>query len=135
MHQQPAQVQQPELGFGHEAEQQLASGHAQPAMSPVVDILDSQEAITVFADLPGCDEEDIQLQASGNHLHVAATRPEEADDDDRPLQRERIDQIERTITLPVQIDVDEAEATCEEGVCEITLPKSEEGRQKEIGFQ
>lgn len=131
----PAQIGQPELGPGAAA-QPLGPDEELLATSPLVDIIDSPEALTVYVDLPGCDEEDVQLKAVGTTLLVSAIRPEEErTEEDRPVQRERLRRIERTITLPVPINVEEAEASCEDGVCKIKLPKSEESRQQSIAFQ
>ena len=129
----PGQIQQPgfELGMG----QQTVHGQELPTSSPLVDILVSPEDITLLADLPGFTEDDIQIQASGNTLHISAIRPAETEEEDRLLQHERLHRFERTITLPVQIDVEQAEASCEDGVCKITLPKSEEMKEKSIAFQ
>ena len=110
-------------------------GQELPASSPLVDILVSPEELTLLADLPGFEEEDIQLQASGNMLHISAIRPEETDEEDRLLQHERLHRFERTIEPPVHIDVEQAEASCEKGVCRITLPKSEEMKEQSIAFQ
>lgn len=130
--------QQPGLGLGQEQgalPQQLAAGQEEPAGTPLADVYDSPESITVFLDLPGFDQESIQLQASGNVLHVSATRPEQASEEDRPVQRERRGRVERTIALPTTVAVEEAEASFEDGVCKITLPKSEEDQQQSIAFQ
>lgn len=130
--------QQTGLGLGQEQgalPQQLAQGQEEPPGTPLADVYDSPESITVFVDLPGFDQESIQLQASGNVLHVSATRPEQASEEDRPVQRERRGRVERTITLPTAVAVEEAEASFEDGVCKITLPKSEEDQQQSIAFQ
>ena len=128
------QLQQPgfELGMGQHPS---VHGLELPASSPLVDILVAPEEITLLADLPGFSEEEIQLQASGNTLHISAIRSEETDEEDRLLQHERLHRFERTITLPVHIDVEQAEASCEDGVCRITLPKSEEMKEQSIAFQ
>ena len=126
--------QQASLGLGLEQQASAPFQEQQPAI-PLVDVLDSPESITVVVDLPGFDEESIQLQASGNSLHVSASRREEPSDEERPLQRERRGRIERTITLPSPINAEEAEASFEDGVCKIKLPKSEESQQKSIAFQ
>lgn len=99
-------------------------------------MIDNPDEITVIADLPGCDAEDIRVQATDDQLSIAAERLEEKEvEQGNPLQRERAQAAERTVQLPASVDVDDAEATCENGVCQVVLPKHEEDRQREIGFQ
>lgn len=102
---------------------------------PAVDLIDSADSITVHIDLPGFEEDDVKLQASETALHVSASRPESQDEAARPLQRERRGRIERTIPLPAGIDVEGAVAHFEDGVCTVSLPKSEESQQRSIAFQ
>lgn len=106
----------------------------QPATSPYVDLYESPETFTVFADLPGCREEDITIQKVNNNIRIIGDRPFEIEGEAQPLQDERAPRIERTIDIPSEVDVEEAEATFENGVCKITLPKTEESRPKTIGF-
>lgn len=102
---------------------------------PSVDILETPDEIRVFADVPGYDSDDVEVLCDDSTLTILARRDTEEEEDATWIQRERATEIQREFQLPARALVDEAEATCENGVCTITLPKSEEGRQKRIGFQ
>ena len=126
--------QQMELGQ-ETAQRQFAPKQPEPATSPFVDVYDTPDEITVFADLPGCRKEDINVQTSNSTLFITAERLEEVEGEARPLVYERSKRVERSIELPAHVDVEEAEASCEEGVCKVTLPKAEDDRQRTIGVQ
>lgn len=126
--------QQMELGQ-ETAQRQLAPEQPEPATSPFVDLYDAPDEIIVFADLPGSRKEDINVQTSNSTLLITAERPEEVEGDARPLMDERPKRVERSIQLPAHVDIEKAEASCKEGVCKVTLPKSEEERQQTISVQ
>lgn len=131
--QQPAQqmfqpVQQ--VGEGQQAQQLQPSA---PVLSPLVDIYDSPEEFTIFADIPGALSESIHLEGEDRTLHIIAERqPDEDEDKLTPIQRERSPRVERTIKLPADVNVEEAEANCENGVCKVKLPKD---KRRTIGVQ
>lgn len=125
-----------QLDLGHEAaHRQLAPDQPEPATSPFVDLSDSPDEITVFADLPGCRKDDISIRTSNSTLFITAERPSAVEGEARPLTHERSRRIERSIQLPSLVDAENAEATCEDGVCKVTLPKAEDARQTPIGVQ
>lgn len=143
---QPQQLSQPEqmgnlpseqqMELGQETVQrQLAPEQPEPATSPFVDVYDAPDEITVFADLPGCRKEDIHVQTSNSTLFITAERPEKVEGEARPLVYERSKRVERAIQLPAHVDAEGAEASCEEGVCKVTLPKAADARQQTIGVQ
>lgn len=92
-----------------------------------VDVAEDDDEITVTADLPGYDREDIDVNVEDNRLTITAEREREEEEDEEYHRRERsFRRHTRTIRLPARIDVDAASATYENGVLEVTLPKIEE---------
>jgi HSP20 family protein len=102
---------------------------------PAIDVLETPDEIRVFVDAPGFDPDDVEVLCDDSTLTILAHRSVEETEEATWMQRERPTEIQRQLQLPARAIVDEAKATCEGGVCTITLPKSEEGRQKRIGFQ
>ncbi|WP_435096749.1 Hsp20/alpha crystallin family protein [Halarchaeum sp. P4] len=98
-------------------------------------MLDTPEEVHVFADLPGCDRDRIELRARENRLRIRADREDDAAGEGRVHRRERSRTVDRTVDLPARADVDEARASYENGVLRITLPKREEERERPIGFE
>lgn len=102
---------------------------------PAVDIYETPDELAIFADVPGCEPENIELVGNESSVTLVAERGESPMTDAKNIQRECVEQFERTLPLPARADIDEAEATVENGVCRITLPKNEDDREKRIGFQ
>jgi HSP20 family protein len=113
-------------------------GQAAPVQraSPLIDVVENTTAIEIVVDLPGFDEDDIQLNADGQTLHVSAERTPDEDDDRVAIQLERPTHVERSIPIPIRVELDEASAVYDDGVCRVTLPKSEgeTGTGTKIGF-
>lgn len=122
-----------QTGTGEQA--QSATGQL-PVGAPQIDIVEHPSTVEVFVDIPGFDEDDIQLDADPQTLRVIAERELTYPEESIPIQRERPARVERTVQIPVRVVVEEAEATYEAGVCRITLPKHDaaEGTHTRIGF-
>jgi len=90
------------------------------------DIVDDGDAFVVRADLPGFDSEDIDVQlVEHRKLTLSATRDGGTETtDSRFVQRERHHQsASRTVRLPEAVVESDTEATYEDGVLTVTLPK------------
>jgi HSP20 family molecular chaperone IbpA len=66
---------------------------------------------------------------------VSAERAGEYWEDGGIQRRERSQHAERSISLPARSDVDDAEATFEDGVLFVRAPKHESDRTRTIGFE
>ncbi len=90
-----------------------------------VDLADEGDAVTVTADLPGYERDDIHVSVSDDLLTVRAEREATAErDDEAYVHRERRAQsAHRTVRLPAAVDEESASATYRNGVLTVTLPK------------
>jgi HSP20 family protein len=117
-----------------------ASGAASPPVAvPMVDVVESASELVVRVDVPGFEKDQLEIHADANQLYVTGDRSGEsgvdAEDGERALVTERPVRIERAIPLSVHIDPEQVTATHENGVCEIVVPKDENDRRHQIGFQ
>jgi HSP20 family protein len=94
-----------------------------------VDLIDEGESYVVTADLPGYEKEDIDVRLSGSTLMIRAERStdietEEADSDGEYVRRERSrESVNRSVQLPERVAQDETDASYQNGVLTVTLPK------------
>ncbi len=98
-----------------------------PAWTPVVDVLETPEAYIFRADLPGVGKDRISIEVIGNRLIIRGERTPKAESgltSYHRLERES-GYFERSFGLPGDVDVERAEATYEDGVLQLVLPKSE----------
>lgn len=105
-----------------------------PAASPPMDLVETPDEILVLVDTPGFETDDIQIQVDDRSLIVSAERGDD-DEEQTVLTRERPQRLYRVLTLPTQAVVEDAKASHENGVCRVTLPKSESQRRRVIGFE
>jgi|SRR5579859_1605681 len=113
-------------------------GFEQPLTSanflPPVDILEDEHNITLQAEIPGVKEEDLNITLENNLLTISGERKfkdEEKKDNFHRIER-RYGKFTRTFTLPAGVDSQKVNATFENGILNITLPKREEFKPKQV---
>lgn len=101
---------------------------------PMVDVYEDKDKITVKAELPGMQKEDINVSVEGNTLTISGERKHEEEHKEKETYRaERyFGRFQRNITLTQQVDANTIQANYKDGVLTVTLPKSEEARRKQI---
>ena len=99
-----------------------------------VDVVDEKESFLVKADLPGLSKDDVSVAIQDNFLTIKGERKHEIEKKDSNFyHQERVHgQFVRTIELPTRVDAGKILATFKDGVLQVTLPKSEEAKPKEI---
>jgi HSP20 family protein len=103
-----------------------------PAWQLPLDAYTTEDAIVLTADVPGLKPEELEVTLEGDTLTIRGelkTRPE----DRNYLLRERATgRFERVLTINTPIDSGKVEATFEDGVMQIVLPKAEAVKPKQI---
>lgn len=97
-----------------------------------IDLEDRDEELLLTAELPGFDEEDIDLRVTDHTLHLEAEHEEETSEEEAGefVRRERRRaSVSRSIRLPEPVDVDDISATCNNGILTVQMPKREPGSE------
>lgn len=104
---------------------------------PAVDVSEDKDNIYVIADLPGVDEKNIKLNFRDGILVLNGEKQEEKETKGKNFHRvERsYGSFSRSISLPSHIDAARASARFKNGVLQVTLPKKEEAKPKEINIK
>ena len=108
------------------------------AWVPVVDLSETNDDLILDFELPGVREKDISLSITGDLLTVKGERESNRQmrDDDTYVHMERVyGKFERSIRLPMPVQANRVSATYRDGVLEVRLPKTAEGRPKEIKIE
>jgi len=93
---------------------------------PALNIWQDGQSVYAEAELPGVSMDDIELLATGDTLTLKAQRTISRPEKSNVIRNERISgAFERTVTLPVEIDVEAVEATLEHGVLTVAMPKAQ----------
>ena len=95
------------------------------ALYPSVDVVESDEAVEVVAELPGVDVDDLDIQVTGSTLVIKGEKKAEYDREERNLQivERAFGSFTRAIPLAFQIDRDGVDAAFDNGVLTITIAK------------
>ena len=104
------------------------------AWEPAVEVADTKDAVVVKAQVPGISKEQLQVNITEGTLTLKGeTKAEEKKEEKNYSRREfRYGAFSRTIALPAAVQADKAQAQLKDGVLEITMPKSEQAKAKEI---
>ncbi len=102
-----------------------------------LDVSSNDKEVIVRAELPGVKEEDIHLSVERGLLTLSAeTRAEREDKGETYHMREmRYGKLARAVQLPVEVNVDKAEAVLEDGVLTVKLPRTKETTAKQIAVK
>ncbi|MCX7816311.1 MAG: Hsp20/alpha crystallin family protein [Syntrophales bacterium] len=99
---------------------------------PSIDVREDEKEFVVQAELPGMDENDVEVLLTDDTLTIRGEKKEEKEDRKKGYYHaERTyGAFSRTIPLPEGVDTKKAEATFKKGVLSITLPKTDEARSR-----
>lgn len=100
--------------------------------APNVDVYEEGDLIVVKAEVPGIAKEDIEVTFKDNILTISGEKKkEERVENKNYYQMERsYGSFSRSVYLPNEVKTEEASATFRDGVLEITVPKTEESKEK-----
>lgn len=108
-------------------------------LAPSLDVAESQASVDVTMDLPGMKAEDIDIQVVGNQLTISGERSEEREEMGNGKSYHRIERrmgrFSRSVPLPCEVKESKVDATYQNGVLNITLPKTEEAKSHKIKVQ
>jgi HSP20 family molecular chaperone IbpA len=104
-----------------------------PAFVPRSDIYETAEAITVVTDMPGVDENSVDVTLDKNLLTISGyVEPMQPEGFTLAHAEYNIGDFERSFTLSDRIDRDGIEATVKDGVLRLVLPKVTEAKSRNI---
>jgi HSP20 family protein len=104
------------------------------AWLPAVDMHETKDDLVLTVELPGVSEKDLTLAITGDLLSIKGERRWDDDANNRQyLHVERVyGQFDRVIQLPLDVQPDRIKATFRDGLLQITLPKAEQLKPREI---
>jgi HSP20 family protein len=112
----------------------LANNSTTNTTIPAVNIKETAENFEVSMAAPGMRKEDFRLELEGNQLTISSEfeNQQEQKEGERYTRREfSYESFQRSFTLPRNVvDVEQIEATYNDGVLRLLIPKREEAKQK-----
>ena len=101
------------------------------AATPAVDVVEKDNAYEISAELPGLDENNIEVKVSNNTLTIRGEKQEDKEEKKKGyhLRERHFGSFERHFRIPEGVDADKIDASFKKGVLTVTLPKAP-GAQK-----
>ena len=103
---------------------------------PRADIYEREDALVLVADMPGVNENKVDINVERRVLTITGNVGVEEVKDHRLNYAEyETGDFERSFRLAGEVDVDKIEATVKDGVLRLVLPKAETARPKKIAVR
>jgi HSP20 family protein len=102
--------------------------------SPAVDIVETEDGLTLKADLPDVKIDDIDIRVENNTLSIRGNRKFEKDEKAKGYHRiERsYGEFVRSFALPSTVDTEKVAADYKNGVLTVSLPKKETAKPRQV---
>ena len=105
--------------------------------TPAIDVVEKEKAYVIKAEMPGVKKDDIEVTVHDGVLTLSAEVNEESEEkeDGRVIRRERrTGKFVRTMRLGAEVDESKVAAKYNDGVLEVTIPKTEETQPKKVAI-
>ncbi|MFW6107169.1 MAG: Hsp20/alpha crystallin family protein [bacterium] len=96
------------------------------------DIYETDDQVVVEAEMPGFARDEIDVNLDQGVLSITAERKSPERQGTKHLSERRYTRVERAFSLPTAVDEDNVQATLEDGVLRIELPKTAETKRRKI---
>lgn len=104
---------------------------------PSLDMIDRDNEVLVRAEIPGIEKKDLNVSLNDNLLTIKGTSSSEKKDEKGDYYRHEIasSSFARSVTVPGNVDASKTVANLKDGILEITLPKVESSKRRNIAIQ
>lgn len=102
---------------------------------PRTNLYDNGGNFEVWFEVPGISREDLHVKIQGNYLEISGTRKSDAPEGYKGHRVERgAKSFSRSFTLPSDVDAEKAEASLNNGILTLVLPKAEAAKPRQIAI-
>jgi HSP20 family protein len=101
---------------------------------PAVNVIESKDGFILELAAPGMDKNDFRLKMEHNILSITGQKENNKEENDSKYTRKEFSycSFERSFTLPNTVNSENINASYENGVLKISLPKKEEAKEKPV---
>jgi|SRR5579872_260374 len=99
--------------------------------APAVDVAEKEKAYEITAELPGIDQNNIEVKLVNGVLTIKGEKKQETEEKKKNyyMSERRYGSFERSFQIPDGVDQDKIEASFNKGVLTVSLPKSAEAQK------
>jgi len=104
--------------------------------APAIEVFEKGDKFVIKAEVPGMKEEDIDVSVVGDTLTIKGEKKAESEvkEEDYYCCERSYGSFFRSVALPSTVDAKKIEASYDNGVLEITLPKAAEVKPKKVSI-
>ena len=104
---------------------------------PSVDVSETKDKVVVKAEVPGMEAKDLDISLTDSILTIKGKKRHEKEDQDEDYHvvESSYGSFSRSIRLPSEVQADKVKADYHNGILKVTLPKSEEAKEKKVTIQ
>jgi HSP20 family protein len=101
---------------------------------PSLEVIESDTAIEIAAELPGMDEKDIEISVADGSLTIRGEKKFERDDKQKNyrLVERSYGSFERTLAMPPGVETSKIKAKLNRGVLKVEIPKSAAAKAQQV---
>ena len=101
---------------------------------PAAELTETEDALHLKLEIPGIKASDLDIQVTVDHVSISGERKEETKSEDKGVTRSefRYGKFSRVIPLPKKVQNTNVTADYKDGILNLTLPKSEEEKNKVV---
>ena len=103
--------------------------------APETDVMETEKEIRVVTEMPGLKREHIEIDVENNVLTIRGEKREERTEGEQGrwhLAERRYGTFSRSFVLPRDVDSENIQASFQDGVLTVSVPKSEKARRRRI---
>ncbi len=102
------------------------------ALTPRVDLAETDAGYEVSAEIPGLDENDVEVNVSGDTLTIRGEKQEQREETKRDyhVKERHYGSFRRSFRIPDDVDLAKIGATFTKGVLKVNMPKSKRAKGK-----
>ena len=100
--------------------------------SPFVDIEEQDDAYELEVELPGVKREDVNIEVVGNELSITGEIKEKERKGAMRRRTRRTGRFEYRVRLPDQVDSSKIQASLDQGVLTVRVPKAERAKRQKV---
>lgn len=104
---------------------------------PTVDITETENSYEIYIELPGVNEDDVNVTVTDNLLTIKGEKRQERNSEEKNIHRveRQYGTFQRSFTLPLQVNTAEIKAGFKDGILTVNVPKVEEAKPTEIPIE
>jgi HSP20 family protein len=113
----------------------LRGGTGGEGAFPPINVFQQGDSLVAILEVPGVEKSDLDIQAKGNTIRISGKKVIAYPEGVSVHRRERLSgMFDRTLTVPMQIDVDGIKAEYRDGVLALFIPRAESDKPRPVSI-